>query len=524
MNETTLSKLLPIQEASGIADILDFRARSQGQREALVCGDERVSYNDLKHQAQVFTKHLHQMGVKAGDRVGYYVPNSIDFVAGFFGAFAAGAIIVPINPLLKPDEIAHILSDSQSKTIVVHEELLPFVQQALPNIPSLQSMLVIPSTTLTARPTFPASLRIVELDRHQSVESILWPAQISSNQLPAIIIYTSGTTGKPKGAVLSHHNLLTSFPSRLEMFDVDENDRLLGALPMCHIFGVSVVILGAIGRGATLVILPKFEAKAALEIIEREHITLMPAVPAMYQMMLYELAQANYDLSSMRFCWSGGSPLPVEVLDQVTSKFGAPLIEGYGLTETSCVSTINPLHGARKPGSVGPAIPGVQVEIMDESGRLLPPGAENVGEIVVRGTNVMIGYYNQPQASAEALKDGWFHTGDLGYKDADEYFWIVGRKKELIIRGGQNVYPKEIEDIIAKLKGVREVAVIGVPDPIMGERVKAVVATGDSSLTEDRVKEHCEQFLANYKVPRIVEFVAALPRNSTGKVLKRVLV
>src|SRR6185437_13951480 len=317
----------------------------------------------------------------------------------------------------------------------------------------------------------------------------------------------------PKGAILSHYNLLTSFPGRLDdLFGVTEEDRLLGALPMCHIFGVSVVILGSIGRACTLVILPKFEAKAMLETIERERITLTPAVPAMYQMMLYELSQpgAKFDLSSMRICWSGGAPLPVEIISAVEAKFGAPLIEGYGLTETACVSTINPLFGNRKPGSVGPAMPGVDVEIFDETGKILPFGADNVGEIAVRGCNVMLGYYNQPEATAEAVKDGWFFTGDLGFKDHDGYLWIVGRKKELIIRGGANIYPKEVEDVIAKLPGVREVAVIGVPDQFMGERVKAVIAKGDAVLDEDTVKQHCEKHLANYKVPRIVEFVPTL--------------
>jgi len=526
MNEAVFTKATAVmQEASSIADILDFRARSHGQKEAAICGEQRATFSQLKAQACVFSRHLELLGVQPGDRVGFFVPNSIEFVTAFFGAAGAGAVIVPINPMLKPDEIAHILSDSQSKTIIVHQDLLPTVMEALPLVPSLESLLVLPGTAGGAKVAAPGELKVLEFDSKMKADLASWPVPTTAQQ-PAVIIYTSGTTGKPKGAILSHYNLLTSFPGRLDdLFGVTEEDRLLGALPMCHIFGVSVVILGSIGRACTLVILPKFEAKAMLETIERERITLTPAVPAMYQMMLYELSQpgAKFDLSSMRICWSGGAPLPVEIISAVEAKFGAPLIEGYGLTETACVSTINPLFGNRKPGSVGPAMPGVDVEIFDETGKILPFGADNVGEIAVRGCNVMLGYYNQPEATAEAVKDGWFFTGDLGFKDHDGYLWIVGRKKELIIRGGANIYPKEVEDVIAKLPGVREVAVIGVPDQFMGERVKAVIAKGDAVLDEDTVKQHCEKHLANYKVPRIVEFVPTLPRNSTGKVLKRLL-
>lgn len=526
MNEAVFTKIPIIQEATGIADILDFRSRSHGEKDAVVCDGENATFNQLKARSRVLSGHLQKLGVKPGDRVGFYIPNSIDFVSAFFGTSALGAVIVPINPMLKPDEIAHILSDSQSKTIIVHQDLLPAVLEAVPQVPSLESLLLIPATNGGVTPAVPGPLTVLELNRKLRVESDNWPLYSGSDRLPAVIIYTSGTTGKPKGAILTHHNLLTSFPGRLdEMFGVTDTDRLLGALPMCHIFGVSVVILGTIARGATLVILPRFEPRPCLEMIERERITLIPAVPAMYQMMLYELNQpgVDFDLSSMRVCWSGGSPLPVEVIGAVEEKFGAPLIEGYGLTETSCVSTINPLYGKRKPGSVGPAMEGVRVEIFAGDGTILPAGQDNVGEVAVSGSNIMLGYYNQKQASAEALKDGWFFTGDLGYKDEDGYLWIVGRKKELIIRGGANIYPKEVEDVILKLKGVREVAVIGVPDQFMGERVKAVVVSADPSIDEDMVKQHCDKYLANYKVPRIVEFVPALPRNSTGKVLKRLL-
>ena len=523
MNDIMLSKLPLIQGVNGIGDLLDFRARSQGQREAIVCDGERVSYNQLKTRASAIAHHLQTIGVRSADRVAVFVPNGIDFVAAFFGTAGMDAVVVPVNPLLKPDEIAHIILDSQAKSAIVHEDLLAPALEAFTQANTIDKMLLIRGNTGDMLPALPPALKVLELDRQRAPGTSQWPVRLQTDQMPAVIIYTSGTTGKPKGAMLSHHNLLSSFPSRLEMFDVDESDRLLGMLPLCHIFGISVVILGTISKGATIVLLPKFEAPAALQLIGHEKVTLIPAVPAMYQMMLFELKQAEYDLSSVRVCWSGAAPLPVEIIGAVEEKFGAPLLEGYGLTETAAVSTINPMRGVRKVGSVGPTLPGVKTEVLDADWKILPPGPDNVGEIAVSGSNVMIGYYRQPEATAEVLRDGWFLTGDLGYKDDDGYFYIVGRKKELIIRGGSNVYPREVEDVIAKIPGVRDVAVFGIPDEFMGERVKAVVVATDPSITEDAVKAHCEKYLANYKVPRIVEFAKALPRNSTGKVLKRLL-
>jgi long-chain acyl-CoA synthetase len=512
-----------VQGVTGVADILAFRARSQGQKEAVVCGEQRITYNQLHGRAKAIAHQLKALGLKPGEKVGIYLPNGVEFIASFYGAIGFGCTVVPINPLLKSDEVAHILADSDCRVLIAHEMLLQYTKVALENTTQLIAVLVVPTllTGVAIMPKLP--VKTIELDPGKTVEVFDWTPVNDVLTDVAAIVYTSGTTGKPKGAMLTHYNLLSVFPARLDLFDIGEDDRCLCVVPLCHIYGMTVLMIGTIARAGTLIVLPRFDAAGALRLIEREAVTILPAVPTMYQFMLSELAKNNYDLSSLRLCFSGAAPLTAEVRALVESFFGVPMIEGYALTETSCVATINPLKGTRKLGSVGITIPGVQVAIFNEAGQPLPAGEGNIGEIAVSGPNIMLGYYKQPEASAEVLKNGWFFTGDLGYADEEGYIFIVGRKKELILRGGANVYPREVEDVIMTLPGIREVAVIGVPDERMGERVKAIVATANPAITEDVVKEHCTQHLADYKVPRLVEFTDALPRNSTGKVLKRLL-
>lgn len=524
MSHDLLQFMPRIQSVTGVADLLDFRARTHGAKEAAVCGTQRLSFSQLAGRARAVGNQLRARGTKFGDRVAVYLPNSLEFVATFFGALGIGAVVVPINPLLKSDEIAHILQDSEASALIVHEALLDNALKSLQTATSLKSIIVVPTCSESGLASKPATtISVDELCSSIAPEHSDWPIAVQPALDLAVLVYTSGTTGKPKGAMLTHQNLLSVFPSRLDMFDVGEEDKCLAALPLCHIYGLTVVMIGTISRGGTLVVIPKFEAKSTLEIIDREGVTILPAVPAMYAMMLHELANTPADTSSVRICFSGGAPLSPELIPKIETAFGAPAVEGYALTETSCVATINPLHGARKVGSVGPAVPGVQVAIFEATGTELPPGNDCIGEIAVKGPNVMTGYYKQATASAEVLKEGWFFTGDLGYKDPDGYIYIVGRQKELILRGGANIYPREVEDVIMKMQGIREAAVIGIPDELMGERVKAFIVRLENTITEDTVKDHCSEHLADYKVPRIVEFVEALPRNSTGKILKRLL-
>lgn len=512
---------LPVNPSQhNIFHLLLANAANFPQKEAMVIGGDRLTYLQLLERVRAVAKQLASAGLKKGDRVGLLFPNHPDYVASFFAVLALGATIVPINPLLKSQEIAHILSDCGATTLIVHSHSLPEALKSQKLNQQLKTIFVSPEYSDSED----IDTKILPLTQEFLNEATaFWQANTSEEDI-ALIVYTSGTTGKPKGAVLSHRNLLSIFPARLDMFDINESDRTLAVLPMCHIYGITILMIGTIARAATLVLVPKFEASTTLDTIARERITILPAVPAMYQFMLMESQKKSYDFSAVRLCFCGGASMPPALIDKVESLFSAVLIEGYAMTETSCVATINPYHGTRKTGSVGPPVPGLSIKVVDKEGRELPPGPAGVGELWIKGPNVMRGYYKQEEASAEALKDGWFNTGDLGYKDEDSYFYIVGRKKELIIRGGQNIYPREIEEVLASMKGIAEAAVIGIPDEFMGERVKAVVVpNGSCELTADAVKAFCAEQLAEYKVPRIIEFSEALPRNSTGKVLKRLL-
>jgi len=509
----------PVTETA-VADYLDLRARTHAHKEAINFEGQSHTYEQLRNQAACIARQLSQAGIGAGDKVGVMFPNHPHYVAAFFAVLGMGALVVPINPLLKSDEISHILSDSEATALLVHEKVLPEALNGLQQAVAIRTVIIDGTTSGINLP----NLKVLELDAGTGEKQVSphWPLPVKREDA-ALIVYTSGTTGKPKGAVLTHENLLSVFPGRLDLFDIDEKDRCLAVLPLCHIYGMTVVMIGTVSRAGTLVIQNKFEVKATLRLIEEQAVTITPLVPAMYQFLLMELEQTPTNMSSVRICFSGAAPLPPDLISRIEDKFGAPLIEGYALTETACVATINPLHGKRKPMSVGFAIPGVALEIMDDSGSIIQSSPDKIGEITIKGPNIMLGYYKQPVATAEVLKEGWFFTGDLGYKDEDGYVYIVGRKKEMIIRGGQNIYPREVEEVILRLTQVVEAAVVGVPDELMGERVKAFVVCRDKSIAADDVKAHCAKHLADYKVPRLVEFLDALPRNSTGKVLKRLL-
>jgi long-chain acyl-CoA synthetase len=488
---------------------------------ALVYENQHITYEQLLQRVSAVGEQLQKVGVGPNDKVAILFPNHPDYVASFFAAAGIGATIVPINPLLKSDEIAHILKDSDAKTLIVHEASLAEALKSQSTNPVLERIFVSGKYAAPANTT----IKIEALTQgKKSHKAIRWHQDFKTKEDLALIVYTSGTTGKPKGAMLTHFSMLSIFPARFDIFEVDQHDVTLATLPMCHIYGIAILMIGTLSRGAKLVLMPKFEAAPVLNLIQQERITLVPAVPAMFQFMLLELEKNSYDLSSVRICFSGAAPLPKEVILAVEEKFGAVLIEGFGMTETSCVATINPLRGDRKVGSVGPPLPGVYIRVIADDGTELPAGPENVGELVIKGPNIMLGYYKQPEATEESIRDGWFATGDLCYRDEDDYFYIVGRKKEMIIRGGANIYPREIEDVILQLDEVAEVAVVGVPDKFMGERVKAVIVLKNGrTLSEAAIKEYCNEKLAEYKVPRIVEFRDAIPRNSTGKILKRML-
>lgn len=516
---------IAVAKSEGLAQLLYRQAATNGQATALVSGSNHYTYGQLYDWAKAIAQQLNALGIRRGDKVGIILPNSPEFVTCFFAVSGLAATVVPVNPLLKSEEISHILADSHAKCLIAHAQTLDAVIGSLPSAPSVSAVIVAaaePNNEL-------ACVSGVKFERLAGQVECDWPfefpAFVDAEADLAVLVYTSGTTGKPKGAMLTHANLAFSVHTATNSFNFGPGDRFMAVLPLCHIYGLTVVMLGTLSRGGTLVIQEKFEAATCLATLEKERITVLPAVPTMYQFMLIEMARKAYDLSSLRLCISGAASLPVEIFGRIEECFGAPLVEGYGLTEVSCLATFNRLDAVRKVGSVGRPFDGIAVRITDEKGCDLPFGQDQIGEIAIKGPNVMSGYYRQPEASAEVLQDGWFFTGDMAYRDEEGYVFIVGRKKELIIRGGQNIYPREVEEAIMRLKEVVEVAVVGVACPLMGERVKAfVVVRPGCQLDEETVKDHCRTYLAEYKVPRLVEFISALPRNSTGKILKRLLV
>ena len=524
--------IVPIlsMQTGGVAQFLLIQAAAQAAHPAAVHNGQSYTYGDLLLRATHIAAQLRQRGIKRGDRVGVLFPNHPDYIAAFFAATGIGAVVIPINPLLKSEEIAHILSDSNARAVIVHERGCAEVAAACANLSDLEHVLVVLYEDQILPANLPERIAVVALPSDKLTElgrqqkNFAWETDIDNSADLAVLVYTSGTTGKPKGAMLTHSNLLSAVDMSHKVLRISKNDKFLVIIPMCHIYGLTVVMLGLMSKGGTLVVVEKFEPAAALKLIEQERVTLLPAVPSIYQFLLMELEKNQYDLSSLRACLSGASSMPVEMFPRLMARLPGAFVEGYGLTEVSSVVAINPVDGIQKRGSVGVPLSSVQVAIVDRQGHHLPHSSEHVGEIAVKGPNVMRGYFGKPDATKECIRDGWFFTGDLGYRDREGYLFIVGRTKELIIRGGQNIYPREIEDVIMRLPEVAEVAVVGVPDQFMGERVKAVIALRcGQSLSEERLKSFCSDNLAEYKVPRLVQFVEALPRNSTGKVLKRLL-
>ena len=474
-------------------------AQKHAQKTAIFWGDREISYAGLLAQSQIIAGHLqNQFGVKPGDRVALWLKNCPEFVPCVFGILQAGAVVVPINNFLKPAEVGYILNDGGIDVVITDADLGAHSAELK-----------------TARPL----LKFFQIEEIAALHpsSILNSPSSRSEKDLAVIIYTSGTTGKPKGAMLSHGNLLHNVESCRIVLESVPDDCFAVILPLFHTYMMTVGIFLPFTTGGSIVLVKSLHPpRAALQEIFSRRATILPAVPSFYRMLLG--AQLPTPLP-IRIFISGSAPLPMQTLREFEEKFKVPLIEGYGLSEASPVVSKNPLRGAHKAGSIGIPIPNVEMSVQDESGKIL--GVNETGEICVRGGNVMQGYWNQPEETKKVFRSGWLLTGDVGHRDSDGYYYITDRKKDMLIVNGINVYPREIEEVLYQFPGVKEAAVIGVPDARRGEQPVAFVTAAEGQTIDDKaLLQFIRGQLADYKIPKKIVILPALPKNATGKILK----
>jgi long-chain acyl-CoA synthetase len=487
---------------ANVAEFLIDTAARQPDRPALRLGPDITSYRELDESSARAAALLLAQGVRPGDRVALMLPNVPEFIVLYYGALRAGVIVVPLNPLLKERETAYHLADSGAALL--------FEWHSAPG-EGTQGADAAGVRRIAVEPSSFAAL----LAAHEPLNGV---AEAADDDV-AVLLYTSGTTGKPKGAALTHgglrHNTETMDVHVLRM---TPDDVVVGCLPLFHVFGQTCAMGVAVRSGASLTLVPRFDPQTVLEAIARDQATVFEGVPTMYAALLHHPADA--DVSSLRMCVSGGASLPVEVLHDFEKRFGCAVLEGYGMSETSPVVTFNHVDRRRKAGSIGTPIRDVEVRILDAEGGDVVAGG--IGELAVRGPNVMKGYWNRPEDTAIAVPDGWLRTGDLVRQDEDGYLYIVDRKKDMIIRGGYNVYPREIEEVLHEHPAVALAAVVGVPHRQLGEEIAAaVVLRPGAQATDEELRQYVKDRLAAYKYPRLVWIMEALPMGPTGKVLKR---
>ncbi|HEY2521848.1 MAG TPA: long-chain fatty acid--CoA ligase [Streptosporangiaceae bacterium] len=492
---------------TNLARNLTGTTRAHGGRVAVRVDNAAMTYRALDEASARVAGLLRERGLEAGDRVGIMMPNVAEVPVVYYGVLRAGGVVVPMNPLLKAREVAYYLGDSGAGLIFAWHTFGDPARDGAGQA-GAESIVVdpagFPDLLASATPYFP----VVD----------------TADEDTAVILYTSGTTGQPKGAELTHGNLISNTEvACTDIVRAHPDDVIFGGLPLFHVFGQTVALNVAVAAGACLTLLPRFDPEHALQILAGHGVTVFEGVPTMYVALLHRPDRADHDVSALRMCISGGAALPVEVLRGFEAAFGVPVLEGYGLSETSPVASFNHPGRERKPGSIGTPIRDVRVRLVDDKGDEVPLG--EVGEIVIQGPNVMKGYWQRPEATADAVRDGWFHTGDLARVDEDGYFYIVDRKKELIIRGGYNVYPREIEEVLYEHPAVAEAAVIGLSHPALGEEIAAAVALKPgAAASAEELRDYVKSQVAAYKYPRHLWLVDELPKGATGKVQKRDIV
>lgn len=490
------------------------------ERSAIYFFGNEINYQTLWGYAQRFAAGLAEIGIGKGDRVAVMLPNSPQYVIAYYGILLAGGIVVQVNPMSVEREIEHFLSDSGAKAMVVYGPFLPKVNGAPSSANLLRKIAVeLPSADRTYEDGSVGFESFVAGATGPVPQADLSPEDV------AVLQYTGGTTGRSKGAMLTHRNLVVNaYQSHLLLSGGgEEQERVLVTIPLFHVYAMTAAMNTGIFNGSQLILLPRFELQEVLETIKATQPQLFPGVPTMYVAINSHPKAEEYGISSIRLCVSGSAPMPVGVMKEFEAKTQGTVIEGYGLTEAAPVTHFNPID-YRKPGSIGKPVPFTEAKIVDLHDGTTELPANEIGELVVRGPQVMKGYWNMPDETENTLRDGWLFTGDIARKDEDGYYYIIDRKKDMIIASGYNVYPRDVEEVLYQHPAIQEAAVVGVPDEYRGETVKAyIVVKQGATLGEEEVLEYCREKMASYKVPRLVEFRSELPKTAVGKILRRAL-
>jgi long-chain acyl-CoA synthetase len=515
-----------------LATLLENSAEKFPEREAIVLGDTRLTYAQVDGAANMVANLLVSRGIKPGDKVALSCANLPYFTIVYYGILKAGATVVPLNVLLKAREVAYHLDDADAKAYFCFEGTaeLPIGREGYAGFQQAEGCESFLMITVD-----PAAASPIEGTETMGAAMASQPPTFETvgtdEDDTAVILYTSGTTGQPKGAELRHRNMRDNALAGADLFgaSAERPDTYLCVLPLFHSFGQTVIQNGAFAFGGSVVMLPRFDARAALAVMGKENVTFFAGVPTMYWGLLGALDESvDVDrlAGNLRVAAAGGSALPVEVHKDFERRFGVTILEGYGLSETSPVASFSPYGQPARPGSIGVPMPGVEMKLLQTgSWEEVPDGPDEIGEIAIKGHNIMKGYYNRPEATDEVIRDGWFRSGDLGRRDEDGWYYIVDRSKDMIIRGGYNVYPREIEEVLMTHPDVSLAAVVGVPHESHGEEIKAyVILNPGATVTSDELVEWGKQEMASYKYPRLVSIVDSLPMTATGKILKRELV
>jgi len=490
-------------------ELLSQRAQEYGRKTFLLYRQEEISYERLLAEVRRIADGLFQLGISRGEKVCVWMENRPEFIHLFFAVTSLDAVLVPLNPRYTLREVEYILQHSEARSLILSDRFAQMAREVEPRCPFLERVIVLGKETQGDSISY-------DLLREKG-DPRFWPPSVP-DEAEAGIIYTSGTTGKPKGVVITHHNYMVNARMGSQGKKMDEQTRVLTCLPLVHVNAQVSSLLSALYAGGSLVLLEAFHPKEFIPALARYRATTFAGVPTMYAILLNTPNLEQYDLSPLTYCISGGAPMSPDLLDRFEKAFHCRILEAYGLTEATALVSTNPPEGRRKIGSLGIPYEGVEMRIFNEQEEETPKG--QVGEIVVRGENIMKGYFKDPEATAEVLRGGWLHTGDMGYKDEDGFFFLAGRKKEMIIRGGVNIYPKEIEDVLMTHPQILEAAVIGLPDSIWGERVHACIVPKEESLPSEEVIVFCRERLADFKTPASISFHHDFPRTGANKIQK----